>query len=182
MRQIEIRWLTVLGMILAALWSVVGTALAVNLLPPVNESMPYSFSRAGENWFGQDGWQLILMAFELQAGVVAVRYFLISGRLPKLVVVLGYTLLVTASLPIIWFYLVTDWFNPHIFRITCWVGDPVGHLTVATVAFLVHLTRPTPPVPAQYLCYSLVEVLLIYPVWFYGWAVVSFFFLGFGWI
>lgn len=169
-------------MVTAALWSVVSIAQSVKLLPPINEPLGFSVGWRHGNWFGQAGWQLYLMAFELQAGLVVVRYFLVSGVLSKSVALLGYSLLVTALLPIIWLFLVTDWFNPHIFRVACWVGDPIGHLTVATVAFGVYLTRPQPPTLTQYLWRSLLEVFVVYPEWFYGWAIFSFFFLGFGWI
>jgi hypothetical protein len=93
-----------------------------------------------------------------------------------------YGLALASSLPYIWFFVVVDWRNPHVFPVTCWVYDPLGIWVVPTLSFAWDVMH-RPPLPTSvYLARSLVELVVFFPVWLVVWVFVSFFLLGGGWI
>src|SRR5262249_26759625 len=104
------------------------------------------------------------------------------GRLPvRWVRVYCFALLVAASLPYIWLFVVLDWRNTHVFRVACWVHDPIGFWFIPTLSFTADTVAMRSPPFRWYVGRSCVEILLIVP-WIYVWVFISFFFLGGGWI
>src|SRR5205085_5650034 len=105
--------LTLTAIALAVAVAIAANCLAVILLPPIDEQQTFQFERPHQNWFGQNGGTVFVMTIAFEVAVAAARYPLVSGRLPKAIAVPAYTLVVALSFPIIWFFLVTEWFNPH---------------------------------------------------------------------
>jgi hypothetical protein len=155
----------------------IGIWLAVAYLPPI-EGYPERFGPVG-NWFGQDG--LLLFVVPLFVGIyTAKRLFL--RRLPASRSVMWYILIVIASLPYIWFFVVVDWYNYFIYRIACWIGYPIAIWAVPTCTFLIDKSASGGPTTRRYLIRSAIEIVLVIPVWAYFWAVFSFWILEWGWI
>jgi hypothetical protein len=87
------------------------------------------------------------------------------------------------SLPYIWFLCVSDWFNPFLYRASCWIGGPVAIWTVPVASFLVDLCCWGKPKRLnRYLIRSGIEIFLGFPLWAFFWAMLSFFVLGWGWM
>jgi hypothetical protein len=107
--------------------------------------------------------------------------FLIT-RLPiRWVQVYCFVLLVVASLPYIWLLVVLDWRNMHVYRVACWVYYPIGIWFVPAVSFAADTCAMRSPRLLWYVGRSCLEFLLMVP-WMYAWVLLSFFFLGGGWI
>jgi hypothetical protein len=157
----------------------IGLWFAVGYLPPI-AGYPAHFGPGG-NWFGQDGALSVGYVIALFAAIyTAKRLFL--ERLPALRTVLWYLLIVFASLPYIWFFVVVDWHNYFLYRIECWVGYPIAIWTVPTCTFLSDRLASGGPTTRRYLIRSTIEIVVVIPIWAYFWALFSFFILGWGWI
>ena len=74
-----------------------------------------------------------------------------------------------------------DWQNEHVFKVACWVYDPISIWLIPTVSFAADTAAMRSPRLLWDATRSCVELLLMVP-WIYAWAIVSFFFLGGGWI
>jgi hypothetical protein len=82
----------------------------------------------------------------------------------------------------IYVLVVTDWNNPNVRRIACWIGNPIILLFVPTVSFLFDLRTGTPPDVRRYAGRTVIEVLLFLPLWFFVWVYAELLVLGWVWI
>jgi hypothetical protein len=138
---------------------------------------PYDDPR---NWMGHGGLAVLGNALLLLLVIYAGKYWI--GQIPdRSVQVYFFALLVIASLPWLWLFVVLDWRNPYVFRICCWVYDPIGFWFIPAISFIAD-TIATPSRPLLwYFKRSCIEWLLMVP-WLYVWILLSFFVLGGGWI
>ena len=162
---------------------VVSFVISFRLLPPISE-MPVRIgdTREGKNWFGQP----TISAYGFSIVLLVVAYWIKRALLTKCnrwVAILFFALFFLASLPYIWFLCESDWFNPFIYRISCWLGGPIAIWMVPTISFIVDLCRWPTATPLQYyLIRSVYEVMIIVPLWLFFWVFFSVFVLGWGWI
>jgi hypothetical protein len=130
------------------------------------------------NWLELGGVHLSGMLLLL--AIYAAKF--VIGYLPvRWMRVYYFALLVALSLPYIWFFIVVDWRNPHVFRVSCWLYDPIGIWFIPAISFWADTNSMGTPRPQWYLVRSCVELVLILP-WLIVWTIFSFFFLGGGWI
>jgi hypothetical protein len=172
-------WLSVLPL------SLVGYCAAWLFLPSIL-SDPADFdsaeARITGNWFGPAGrGSVISCAAALVFLVYVVKYYVVRYK-RELRPSLYWSFLVFVSLPFIWFFVVIDWFNPHVFRIACWLDAFLAFWPVPTVSFLVDASSDKPIHPGYFVLRSLAEILLGMPIWAVFWIFFSFFILGWGWI
>ena len=157
-----------------------GLSFSIVYLPPMGEMPPSFENRRDGNWAGQGGlagayysFLLLFIAYCIKR-IIPTRCATISFGLYV------YSLVILLSLPYIWFLCSSDWFQPHIYRVACWVGDPISIWFVPSVSFLADFhTRPS---FRQYLIRSSIEMIVIIPIWVVFWVFFSFFALDFGWI
>jgi hypothetical protein len=154
----------------------IGWGLAFWRLPPL-PGHPAFFGPAG-NWFRQEGWWMETHTALLLLFVYTAKR-LILRRVPPARAVMWYMTIALSVLPYIWFFVVVDWFNRHVFRIECWVGYPIAILTVPTVTFLWDRLNPDGPGPLWYLIRSTIEIVLVTPVFVVIWMYFS---MVLGWI
>jgi hypothetical protein len=94
---------------------------------------------------------------------------------------LGYFFLgVALIVPVTWLTS-PDWNNQHVYRISIWVGDPIGILTVPCVSFLVDYVRNRRDMKYWHIRVP-IEVLVVVPAWFYVWVLIQVFILNWAWI
>jgi hypothetical protein len=171
---------------LMALVAVLGAAIksSVHYLPPIGEMPPHlGDTREGRNWIGQGGSAFAGYSFLLLGVAYGVKRLILTCCTRRLPAVLLFLLFVILSLPYIWLLCEPDWFNPFIYRVSCWIGGPIAIWFVPTVSFVVDLcfwgtARPF----NHYLIRSAVEVALAFPLWVVIWNLFSFWILGWGWI
>jgi hypothetical protein len=156
-------------------------AVCFDRLPITNPENPFEQSGdAHHNWVGQGVNTAYRSALLLLVAVYATKFFI--GYLPvRWVRIYYFALLVAFSLPYIWFFIVLDWRNPFVYRVSCWLYDPMGLWLIPSISFLADTISMGSPRPIWYLIRSSIELVFIVP-WFVAWAFFSFFFLGGGWI
>jgi hypothetical protein len=165
------------------LWPFLGAAIVACLheLPTKDPADPLRQRHDPyHNWIGQGTGATHANALLLLC-VVYVAKFLIGRVSVSWVRVYFFALLVIASLPFIWLLVVTDWRNPHVFKVACWVHDPIGFWFIPTISFAWDTLAIHRPSLRWYISRSGVELLLMVP-WIFIWAFFSFFVLGGGWI
>src|SRR5262249_46364607 len=96
--------------------------------------------------------------------------------------ILCYCLGIVCSLPYIWFLFVVDWQNEFVLRVACWIYYPIGIWFVPTASFAWDVMSRTPCTGQAYFARSVIEVVVVIPIWLQFWVFVSFFLLGGGWI
>ena len=93
---------------------------------------------------------------------------------------LWYAFLVSLSLP--YFYIcLEDWDNPHVSLTGNWLGTPVMFLVVPTLSFALDTVIRDIRVGVLVLR-SLIEIVILIPLWTWFWVMLSFGFLGFIWL
>jgi hypothetical protein len=183
------QWINRASMILLGLGlvagSVVGIWRAADDLPRICDPPPplHLHSNSNDtNWFGQGAGAAfglgVLLVLLLYAGKWGITWF--TSNAPARI--FWYCLGVACSLPYIWYLVVVDWRNPFAFRVSCWVYYPIGIWLVPMGSFAWDVVTRTHCTPQDYLARSVLEMIVIYPLWLYFWVFSSFFFLGGGWI
>jgi hypothetical protein len=165
-------------------WSVLGTWLAIGILPGILEP-PVDFREEDPfvTWVGMGTAAAYGFGILLFVGIYAAKRWIVRWASSVAAAIGWYGLAVATSLPYIWFLVVLDWQNPHVFRIACWVYYPLGIWAVPTFSFAWDMThRSLELTKAWYFARSMMELVLIIPVWLMVWVFVSFFFLCGGWI
>ena len=165
------------------LWPLLAAALVdcYDRLPTTNPANPFAGPHdTSHNWIGQGtgaayGNALLLLL------VIYISKFLIAYFPIRWIRVYFFALLVIASLPFIWLLVVVDWQNPHVYRIACWLYDPIGIWFIPMVSFAADTVKMSSPQLSWYVGRSCIELLLQGP-WILAWIFISFFFLGGGWI
>jgi hypothetical protein len=158
--------------------------LSVRYLPPISE-MPTSLgdTREGQNWVGQGGWAFLGYVVSLLVVAYCVKRIILVYCARRLAAIEIFALLIASTLPYLWFLCEPDWFNPFIYRVSCWVGGPIALWLVPTVSFLVDLDSCGKPKPLKrYLVRAGIEIGAVFPLWAIFWAFFSFFILGWGWL
>ena len=132
---------------------------------------------------GQGGWAFAgYAALLLLVAYVAKRSF-VTRCATRRSAVFRFSMLVLLSLPYIWFLCEPDWFNPHIYRVACWIGGPIAIWCIPTASFVIDLcVQGATKRWTLYLIRSVIELLVVFPIWAAPWAWFSFFVLGWGWI
>jgi hypothetical protein len=156
-----------------------GLWVSFSTLPPVFGDPPADFGKYG-NWIGQGGAIPFVWAAILVVAIYPAKYIVIKNQRSVLLAWLTYSGLIAISLPCIWFLVVMDWRNPHVFPIACW-ADPIVIWLIPTISFSFDCrgksTTNCIPRPLTYIGRSLLEWTLL-PIWVYCWAFLS---LVFGW-
>ena len=148
--------------------------------------------RAGENWlivkmtvFGSDPPAVLTEFEDLTWAIVMLVFFackvaFVIRRDREFEALFGYVLL--ASLITTGAYLhLEDWANPHVTLNGNWFGTPVMLLTVPTISFLFDLFSSGEKSTHWLVIRSLVEGLILLPLWAYCWIWISLA-MGFMWI
>jgi len=157
-----------IGVLLALMAAAnIGWLCAIRYLPAFS-GYPQSFG-AEANWFGQPASSLALYGIPLLLGIYAAKRMLLRRR-GVLRAELWYSLMILASLPYIWFFVVIDWYNHFIYRIECWVGYPIAIWAVPTCTFLIDRSASAGPTTHRYLIRSAIEIFVVIPLWLYFWA------------
>jgi hypothetical protein len=175
-------WATFAALALGACAGV-GVWLAVVSLPGILAPPPdLDEDNPSVTWLGQGvaaayGLGFLLLVLLYTAKRCIVRF---APSVPAALA--WYGLAVACSLPYIWFLVVLDWQNPFVYRLSCWLYNPVGILAVPTLSFTWDVARRTAWPWQAYLARSLVEIVVVIPIWLVCWLFFSFFFLGGGWI
>jgi hypothetical protein len=162
----------------------VGAWLAVVSLPGIFDP-PLDLDEGNDSitWLGQGAGTAYGFGFFLLVVIYVAKRWIVRCASSLRAAIGWYGLAVACSLPYIWFLVVLDWQNPHVFRLACWVYDPLGIWAVPTLSFTWDIMHRTPGLSeVAYLARSLVELVLIIPVWLAVWVFISFLFLGGGWI
>jgi hypothetical protein len=166
------------------LWvlALAGLYFSVRWLPPMHEKAPWFSLRYGQNWVGQGGWAAAVYACGLLALVYSWKRCILTHTTRQGIALLHFILLVTLSLPYIWFFVEMDWFNLNVYRVSCWVGTPIMVWLVPTVSFLIDLSGlfNTKSVK-HYLIRSAIEVAVVIPIWTVIWIYFEFS-IGWAWI
>jgi hypothetical protein len=163
--------------------SAVGIWRAFVDLPGISAPPPRNYvGPAGVTWLVQDretAWSLgILLLIIIYVGKRWISRFPLTVPAKALWYCLG----MVCSLPNIWFLVVLDWQSPFVYRVSCWVYDPIAIWFIPTASFAWDVTRRTPCTGRVYLLRSAFEISLFIPIWVVFWLTVSFFLLGGGWI
>jgi hypothetical protein len=159
-----------------------GLWVSFSTLPPVFGGPPARFGKYG-NWIGQGGAIPFVWAAILVVAIYPAKYFVIKNQRSVLLACLTYCGLIALSLPYMWFLVVMDWRNRHVYPIACW-ADPFAMWFIPTVSFCFDCcgksTTDSLPRPLTYISRSLLECILL-PIWLYFWAFLSLV-LGWAWI
>jgi hypothetical protein len=152
-------------------------------LPPIEEKPPWKSERYGKNWFGHGGWAFVGYTAFLLLTVYSAKWLIVTYCVTRRAAAYWFGLLVGLSAPYIWFLCEPDWFNPFLYRVSCWVGGPIAIWFIPTVSFFIDLSHlgARPPL-RHYLLRSGIEIVVIFPIWVILWGFFSFFVLEWGWI
>lgn len=163
--------------------AVLGLYFSCHYLPSIHEMPPWGSSGEDQNWVGQGGWAFLAYIALLLLAAYWAKRIILTHCVSRGTAVYFYVLLVTFSLPYIWFLCEPDWFNINIYRIACWAEGPIAILLVPTISFLADLlNHGSAKSNTYYVIRSAIEVLVIFPIWAFFWAWFSFWILGWGWI
>jgi hypothetical protein len=164
-------------------WSAVGAWMAVANLPGIFAPPPdLGEGNPSVTWVGHG----VGAAFGLGFLLLVIIYLgkrcipRVASSVPA--AVCWYGLGVACSLPYIWFFVALDWQNPFVYRVSCWVYDPIAIWTIPTASFAWDVASRRPWPWQTYLLRSVIEIAGVMPVWLVFWMFVSFFVLGGGWI
>lgn len=132
------------------------------------------------NRLGQNG-----MVPELNAVALVVFFYLWKLEIVRKVkdkqeAVGWYLLLILVCLPYLWYLVSTNWFNQHAYDVAVWIGTPIQVLFIPTLSFMWYLIDKAPPSPHP--VNVIVEMIILVPVWYFIWPILSFFCCGFYWI
>ena len=126
----------------------VGLYVSFRLLPPISQMPPdLGQGREGENWIGQGGWAFLAFTIVLLIAAYSIKRIIVMRCDSRPLAVYYFASFAALSLPYIWFLCEPDWFNPFIYRISCWVGGPIAFWFIPTLSFLLDLglwNRPRP--------------------------------------
>ena len=165
-----------------SLRSVVGIGIGVVYLPGIFDYPPdYDEEEPNITWMGQGVEVAQALGFLLLVVIYVAKRVITHFAGSVLATVGWYCLSVVCSLPYIWFLVVWDWQNPHIFRHTCWVYYPIA-IWAAPRQVLPGIEKAGALGWQLYLLRSFFEVVAVVPAWMVIWVFISFFFLGGGWI
>ena len=175
-----IRWaLAIAPWILVAL----GWYWSFRCLPPINEPPLWLPSGQEQNWIGQGGWAFAGYSLLLLVVAYCIKRVVLTHCSRRGTAAYFFSLFILLSLPYVWFLCEPDWLNCFVFRVSCWVGGPIGVFFVPTVSFLVDFCNWNTPKPlGRYLIRSGIEILVAVPIWVVSWTYFSFFILQWGWI
>lgn len=163
--------------------SAIGIWLAIATLPGIVAPPPEIWENGpSSTWVGQGAGGAYGLGFLLLILIYVAKWWILRFASRTLAAFIWYGLAVACSLPYIWFLVVVDWQNPFVYRISCWVYDPIGIWAVPTASFAWDVARRTPWPSDLYFLRSFAEIVFIVPIWLLIWAYFSFFFLGGGWI
>lgn len=93
---------------------------------------------------------------------------------PKELAPLYYAWLVAVSLPFVWLALSMAWYNPFVYRIACWFGDPINIWFIPTVTFVIDWRRGKNISTWWYLARSVIEIIVIGTLWQILWITLLF--------
>ena len=154
-----------------------GVCLSSLFLPPIREMAQWGVEEG--NLVGQGGSVWAMYSLGLLLTLYAAKRQIVARNESSVWASYLFFLAFLASLPFLWFLCEPDWFHPHIYRWMCWYGDPLAFWVVPTGSFIVDLQ--TKPLLRAFLLRSVVEIIIIFPIWMICWVFLSFF-LGGGWI
>lgn len=161
----------------------IGSWLAVVHLPGIfDPPSPMYENDEKLTWLGQGKAAVFALGFLLVAIIYIGKRWITPPAWSVPTAVAWYCLGIACSLPYIWFLLVLDWENEFIYRISCWVYDPIAVWAVPTTSFAWDVTGHAPRTLGVYCLRSVIEIALVMPIWLLVWTMYSFFFLGGGWI
>jgi hypothetical protein len=159
-----------------------GIYFALKYLPPVGSRSPWPpTAMSSTNWMGQSAGVAYALGGVLLVIIYVAKFIITRLTHSTPVLIAWYCLLVALSLPCIWFFVDTDWWNPFVYRLACWVGLPVGIWLVPTYSLWLDASAAERPSLRQYCWRSVVELLLLVPVFVVALNVLMFV-IGWGWI
>jgi hypothetical protein len=156
---------------------VAGYIFLPKVLPPRFEQK-ISWHPEERNWFGQPGWTAFLYAAGLLIVLCALRLLILRKSRGPIDAAAWYCLVLSAFVPAVWLFVVTDWDNEAVAETACWVGYPIALLFVPTAVFLFDLITHTSLAPGVYLLRSVGEICLLVPNWCVFWVIVESLILG----
>jgi hypothetical protein len=167
------------------LFAGIGIWAAITTLPAICAPPPDLYLHRGhgsKTWIGQGVEAAYGLSFLLLIAVYVGKRWITRMGSSRATAALLYVLGMACSLPYIWFFVVLDWHNPFVYRVSCWVYYPIAIWAVPTSSFAWDMTSRVPFSLQGYVARSLIELLMIIPAWVVSWMFVSFFLLGGGWI
>jgi hypothetical protein len=118
--------------------------------------------------------------FLVVISLYAIKFFLIRKVSNRNVITALFGCSIILVLPVIWFFS-PDWNNPHVLRISNWLGTPIIVLGIPCVSFLLDLFRHNQNLRPTYVRFA-IEIIFGVPLWAYVWILIELFVLGWIWI
>lgn len=132
------------------------------------------------NSFGQGPGAALLSAVAILILLCSLRYAIVCKGCCRADAAAWYLLLLSAAVPAVWLLVELDWDNEAVSPLANWVGTPVALLLVPTLFAGYDVVAANRLPLGLYAGRSLLEILVLVPVWFYIW-VAYFEFLLLGW-
>jgi hypothetical protein len=142
-------------------------------------ALPYLMSRLDDqcercpNLVGQGGLKPLLNALILVAVFYALKLTIIVRAKPG-TAAKWYGLLLAASLPFIWLFVANQWHDDSAYNIggvklAAWIGEPIALLFVPTAAFCFHQSIHASLTMSRLALHTVIELLLLMPMWRLVW-------------
>src|SRR5262249_39021675 len=120
----------------------------------------------------------LLSAAAILTVLCSLRYVIVTRACCPADACAWYLLLLASLVPAVWLLVVWDWDNHAVAPVANWVGIPVALLLVPTAAAWHDVATATRLTPTGYAARSLLEVLVLVPVWGCIWVALEFLLLS----
>jgi hypothetical protein len=124
----------------------------------------------GVNWFGQGQAAAYCFALAVLALLCSLRLLIVRWAVGPADALAWYGLLVAALLPAVWLLVVFDWDNEAASPEANWVGTPIALLFVPSVVACWDVLTGTRLSGWNYAARSLLEVVVLVPLWVCFWV------------
>jgi hypothetical protein len=154
--------------------------VALPSLVPQRHQVESHWGSDGVNWFGHPQWLAFFFAVALLVLLCFLRFVIITRVRCPAEAITWYLLLLAALLPAVWLLVVVDWDNEAVAAIGNWIGTPITLFVVPTAFAFYDAIAGVRLSAGWYAARSLVEVVVLVPVWAVLWVLVGEMFL-LGW-
>ncbi len=119
----------------------------------------------------------LLHAFFMIIALYLIKIRIAYLRTYPVVAIMLYLITLFAISPYLYYCVIDDWDEPFVLPQANWIGGPIAVFTIPTISFIYDLFMKQPPRLWVFIVRSVIEIVVIIPIWVILWVNFEFFVL-----